>query len=295
MKLYPFYICCLLLTGAGLAEDPEPKDEMKVEYRSSSPWANHGVTMAGALEALGVTLDKIDYLQLVGDESGGTPGLSKKTGIDQEFWNRYFERAEPYKFWVPSGNRRLEIYLKGESKPKTTIYINETDSCTAEGDLRGLRYMCWGLHQWFEETLDVPKANAAVASTALPVPPEFTVKVFNPSDESPRASPDGVVSKPVVYDHMKPLIRHLQEVKPPDFIKAAGAKETLSWRIQHINIISENVLAAKFTEGHIEVIGIFVHNAEKDQWDLATEIGGSFKTKVYDETTGEPKREGHGP
>lgn len=52
-KLYPFFICCLLLTGAGLAEDPEPKDEMKVEYRSSSPWANHGVRMAGALETFG--------------------------------------------------------------------------------------------------------------------------------------------------------------------------------------------------------------------------------------------------
>ncbi len=114
--------------------------------------------MAGALKSLGITLNKIDYVKLVGDESSMTTGLSKKMKIDERFWDRYFETAEPYKYWVSSGNRRLEIYLKGEIKPKTVIYINETDGCTAVGDARELRYMCHGLHRWFMANLN-PKTK----------------------------------------------------------------------------------------------------------------------------------------
>ena len=117
--------------------------------------------MAGALTALGVELEKIDYLKLVGDESSMTTGMSRKFKIDDWFWDRYFETAEPYKYWRSSGNRRLEIYLKGETKPRTTIYINETDGCTAEGDPRGLRYMCHGLHRWFTRTLSSENAEQA--------------------------------------------------------------------------------------------------------------------------------------
>lgn len=116
--------------------------------------------MAGALKALGVTLDKIAYLKLVGDESSMTTGLTRKVKIDDLFWDRYFETAEPYKYWLSSGNRRLEVYLHGESKPRTTIFINETDSCSVAGDPRELRYMCRGLERWFMATLD-PKPNKA--------------------------------------------------------------------------------------------------------------------------------------
>ena len=121
------------------------------------------------MKALGVSLDKIDYLKLVGDESSMTTGLSRKFEIDEWFWDRYFETAEPYKYWVSSGNRRLEIYLKGESKPKTTIYINETDSCTVDGDPRELRYMCHGLERWFMATLVPESKTAEQAGTGQPV------------------------------------------------------------------------------------------------------------------------------
>jgi hypothetical protein len=154
MKLSYLFMLWILAPHVASAEDQRNKDVMTVEYRSVGPFPTHGVTMAGALKALGVSLDKIDYLKLVGDESTGTIGLTRKFQIDELFWDRYFETAEPYKFWVSSGNRRLEIYLKGESEPKTTIFINETDSCMAEGDPRDLRYMCHGLHRWFTATLD---------------------------------------------------------------------------------------------------------------------------------------------
>ena len=158
----PLHLAILFIHASSfaLAEEQAKKDTMTVEYWSVGQYPTHGVTMAGALKALGVSLDKIDYLKLVGDESSGTTGLTKKFEIDEWFWDQYFETAEPYKYWTSSGNRRLEIYLKGESKPKTTIYINETDGCTADGDPRKLRYMCHGLHEWFLAYLD-PKPKKA--------------------------------------------------------------------------------------------------------------------------------------
>lgn len=139
------------------ASDDTQNDTMTISYKSIGPYPTHGLTMAGALNSLGITLDKIDYIQLVGDESSMTTGLSRKMQIDEFFWDRYFETAEPYKFWYSSGARRLEIYLKGESQPKTTIFINESDSCSAKGDPNELTYMCYGLHRWFTENLNPTK------------------------------------------------------------------------------------------------------------------------------------------
>lgn len=146
------HLACLL--GIALAPfasgaEEAKQDKMTVEYNSPGPHATHGVTMETALNALGITLEKIDYVRLVGDEGSGTSGQSKKVKIDDWFWDRYFVNAEPYKFWLSSGDRKLEIYLKGETKPKATILINETDSCSVDGDPRKLRYMCHGLNQWF--------------------------------------------------------------------------------------------------------------------------------------------------
>ena len=121
---------------------------------------------------------------------------------------------------------------------------------------------------------------------------EITVKVFNPTDVYPPSYSPEFAGKPVIYDFMKPLILQLQQAKPGDFISAAGAKDTLKWRLQHFTIISAEVVAVKFTEGHVIVIGIFTHNTTKKQWELATEVGGQFKTKIYDEITGQPKQDG---
>ena len=165
MKTLHLILLWILAAPFAVAEDDTKKDVMTVEYSSIGPYPTHGITMAGALKALGVSLEQIDYLKLVGDESSMTTGLSRKVEIDEWFWDRYFETAEPYKYWVASGNRRLEIYLKGEAKPKTTIYINETDGCTAEGDKRELRYMCHGLHDWFMANLD-PEPNKAQQGVA---------------------------------------------------------------------------------------------------------------------------------
>jgi hypothetical protein len=171
MKHYLMFLVCGFTSFPAVAEEEAKKDVMTVEYRSVGQYPTHGVTMASALKALGITLDKIEYLKLVGDESSMTTGLSRAVKIDEWFWDRYFETAEPYKYWVSSGNRRLEVYLKGESTPKTTIYINETDSCTADGDPRDLRYMCHGLHRWFMSNLDSKPNKAEQGGAANPAKP----------------------------------------------------------------------------------------------------------------------------
>lgn len=185
MKTPLTILLCAFVGSLACAEDEPKKDSMTVEYQSVGPFPTHGVTMAGALKALGVSLNKIDYLKLVGDESSMTTGLSKKVKIDEWFWDRYFETAEPYKYWVSSGNRRLEIYLKGESKPKTTVFINETDGCTAEGDPRELRYMCHGLHRWFMANLDPEPKKAEQAGAGQPA-----TASESKSDDSQKPQPE---------------------------------------------------------------------------------------------------------
>ena len=118
---------------------------------------------------------------------------------------------------------------------------------------------------------------------------EITVKVFNPTDKYPASYSAEYAGKPVIYEFMKPLILQLQQEKPSDFISAADATKTLKWRLQHFTIISGDVVAVNFTEGHVDVIGIFVRDVDEKQWKLATEVGGHFRTRVYDERTGEPK------
>jgi hypothetical protein len=130
----------------------------------------------------------------------------------------------------------------------------------------------------------------ALAALASPVfGQEIAAKVFNPTDVYPPSYSPEFAGKPVIYDFVKPLILQLQEPKDNDFISAGGAKATLNWRLQIFIIVSGDVVAANFTEGHIEVIGIFVRNTAKKQWELSTEVGGRFKVHVYDEQTGKPK------
>lgn len=123
-------------------------------------------------------------------------------------------------------------------------------------------------------------------SSLIALGQDITAKVFNPADIYPATYSPELAGKPVIYDSMKPLIRKLQDPMVSDFIAADGAGPKLMWRLQHFTIISGDVAAANFTEGHVDVIGIFVRNHLKKQWELTTEVGGRFKTRVYaDEPT----------
>ena len=130
-----------------------------------------------------------------------------------------------------------------------------------------------------------------LATFALPSSgQDITAKVFNPTDVYPPSYSPELAGKPVIYDFIKPLILHFQEPKNSDFISATGAGANLKWRLQNFTIISGDIVAANFTEGHIDVIGVFVRNTAKKQWELSTEVGGRFVTRIYDEPTGKPKQ-----
>jgi hypothetical protein len=128
-----------------------------------------------------------------------------------------------------------------------------------------------------------------VLSNLLAWGQDITAKVFNPTDVYPATYSPGLAGKPVIYDSMKPLIQKLQDPKDSDFISAAGAAPNLKWRLQHFTIISEDVAAVNFTEGHVDTIGIYVRNRAKKQWELKTEVGGHFKTRVYTDEPTDPK------
>lgn len=116
--------------------------------------------------------------------------------------------------------------------------------------------------------------------------------VYNPSDIYPPSYSKEYAGKPVIYDFVKPLILAMQKPKDEDFISSPGATRNLKWRLEHFIIISGDIVSARFSEGHVEVIGVFVRNAKGKQWELRTEVGGIFKYRVFDEVTGEPKQEG---
>jgi len=118
---------------------------------------------------------------------------------------------------------------------------------------------------------------------------EITAKVFNPTDVYPPTDSPELAGKPVVYDSMKPLIRMLQDPKDSDFISAGDASANLKWRLQHFTILSGDVAAVNFSEGHVDVIGVFVRNHARKQWELTTEAGGRFKTRVYADEPTDPK------
>jgi hypothetical protein len=118
---------------------------------------------------------------------------------------------------------------------------------------------------------------------------EITAKVFNPTDVYQATHSPELAAKPVIYDSMKPLIWKLQDTKDSDFISAGDASANLKWWLQHFTIISEDVAAVNFTEGHVDVIGVFVRNHAKKQWELTTEVGGRFKTRVYADEPADPK------
>jgi hypothetical protein len=77
------------------------------------------------------------------------------------------------------------------------------------------------------------------------------------------------------------LISHLKGPKAPDFISHRDATKNLKWRLEHVNILSDDAVAVVFTEGHVEVIGVYVRNYKERAWDLKSAINGDFKVRSF--------------
>ncbi len=119
---------------------------------------------------------------------------------------------------------------------------------------------------------------------------EISVRIYNPGDSQPGELAEKI--EPNIGEAAGKLISHLKEARESDFIFAAGAKPTLKWRVESLTMLSDDVVAVSFTEGHLEVIGIFVRNHRERRWDLKSEIGGKFRVRSFPDPPEEKKAAG---
>ena len=80
---------------------------------------------------------------------------------------------------------------------------------------------------------------------------------------------------------LKILVDNTKELKAPEFISARDANKNLQWRVSSIIVISADVVAIKYNEGHVEVIGIYTWDHSHNQWIVATEHGGTIRERAY--------------
>lgn len=80
---------------------------------------------------------------------------------------------------------------------------------------------------------------------------------------------------------LKILVDNTKEPKDPEFISARDATKDLKWRVSSIIIISGEVVAINYNEGHVQVIGIYFWDANHKQWVVSTEHGGVLRERAY--------------
>jgi len=125
-------------------------------------------TLADVLEARGITLEEIDHLRYVGTEQCCERGaVHEERDRETIEWIWFgIQTAEPYSYWVASGNIPVEIYLKGRTDPAITLYVNETDSTGLDGHPG--RYMCHDLHDVVLNALSKSTGRAPSATAEPP-------------------------------------------------------------------------------------------------------------------------------
>ena len=130
----------------------------KIDWSSPAP---KQITVADILKKKGVSLESISHIVLIGDESSYTSGIKVEVKNKEEIkwlWTQIFEHAEPYAFWVSSGNRRMDLYIEGRSTVATKLFINETDGTEIDG-VDG-RFMCHGLEEYIMKKLENKKDSS---------------------------------------------------------------------------------------------------------------------------------------
>jgi len=130
-------------------------DHSEVRYGDlSTQYPTHGNTLSAKLVERGVSLKTLKRIRLIGDESSGTSGLYvdiEEKGELEYIWIDYLTTAEPYKYWLPSGNRYAEIYVGNNKEPAELLRVNETDRTELVG--HPVTFMCRGFHDYILHTL----------------------------------------------------------------------------------------------------------------------------------------------
>lgn len=114
---------------------------------------------------------------------------------------------------------------------------------------------------------------------------EQSFKVYNPSDSNPKEQASSL--RPEIYESVKLLIEHLKSPKDQSFIVSDDAYKNLQWRLESLTILSPDIVAAHFTEGHIGVYGIFQRDEKRKRWELKSEFNGIFRERLFDDPTPE--------
>lgn len=117
-------------------------------------------------------------------------------------------------------------------------------------------------------------ALIGVAMLSIAQADDLPFRVVSPSNSKPQTKTD-------VSGETLTLVAHLREPKESDFIVSGDPTKALKWRVEHMNIVSADVVAVVFTEGHIVVIGIYVRNYKDRAWELKAEVNGTFKVRRF--------------
>ena len=105
---------------------------------------------------------------------------------------------------------------------------------------------------------------------------KYPFQVFNPSETKVPAEDHQI------YPHVKTLITHLEGRKKSTFIDSKGeGNPLLFWSIETLTIVSPDLVAVDFSEGHISVIGVYLRDHQKKRWDLVAEVRGTFAERGY--------------
>jgi hypothetical protein len=117
---------------------------------------------------------------------------------------------------------------------------------------------------------------------------EYPFPVHNPPDSTPADHAEKLV--PEIYPQVKSLLDHFKEPKDSSFITGSAGKETLKWRLARATILSPELVSLEFTEGHIQVFGIYLRSNKEKRWDLHSEIYGKFRDRSVPDIMEEPSR-----
>ena len=104
-------------------------------------------------------------------------------------------------------------------------------------------------------------------------------RVSTPNESSNRKAVAHI--KPEISGDLSILIDHLREPKDYSFIVSGDAKAPLKWRVEYMTVISQELVAICYTEGHVEVFAIYARNHKDKSWDLKSQIHGTISVKSF--------------
>ena len=116
---------------------------------------------------------------------------------------------------------------------------------------------------------------------------EFPFRISTPNDSAHRKAVAHL--KPTIPTNVAVLIEHLRKPFDPSFISSGDANKGLKWRVHNITVVTEKIVVVCFSEGHIDVYGVYSRNTQGKSWDLKLEQHGEFSIKSFADPKVQPE------